>query len=94
MLRWDTWPYAMEKKDENGRLEVEHPKLVSRMTKSADGRTAPLKKITKPKARRREVQILKEAEEDVKPLARCEEKRKEWAKHWQCDTEVRNFEDE
>ena len=35
------------------------------------------------------MQILKE-EEDAKPLARCEEKKKEWAKHWQCGKEVQN----
>ena len=27
-------------------------------------------------------------ERDVRPLARCEEKRKEWAEHWLCNTEV------
>ena len=26
-------------------------------------------------------------------LVGCQLKRKEWAKHWQCDTEVRNLED-
>ena len=35
------------------------------------------------------LQILKKEEEDAMPLARCQEKRKEWAKHWQCGTEVR-----
>ena len=38
-------------------------------------------------------QILNEEEEDAKPIARCEEKRNEWAKHWQCDTEVQNLKD-
>ena len=28
---------------------------------------------------------MEEEEKDVRPLARCEEKRKAWAKHWQCD---------
>ena len=36
------------------------------------------------------MQILKEEEEDAKPMARCEERRKEWAKHWQCGMEVEN----
>ena len=35
------------------------------------------------------MQILEE-EEDGKSLARCDEKRKEEAKHWQGDTEVQN----
>ena len=39
------------------------------------------------------MQILREEEEDAKPLARCEEKKKDWANHWQCDTEVRDQED-
>ena len=34
--------------------------------------------------------ILKE-EEDATPLARCEEKRNEWAKHWQCDAKVQGL---
>ena len=27
------------------------------------------------------------------PMKRCEEKRKEWPKHWQCDSEVPGVED-
>ena len=50
-------------------------------------------KITQPSAWRGGAQILKEEEEDAKPLARCEEKRKEWAKHCQCDTEVQDLKD-
>ena len=74
-------------------MEVEHQKLVGRMVKSADGRKGLLHTITNPTAWRGGVQILKEEEEDVKPLARCEEKRKEWATHWQCDTEVQELKD-
>ena len=40
--------------------------------------------------RRRGEQILNREEEDAKPLARCEKKRKEWAKHWQCGKEVQD----
>ena len=32
-------------------------------------------------------------EEDARLLDRCEAKRKEWAKHWQCDESVQNVED-
>ena len=56
---------------------------------SAEVGTRLLQKITKSTAWRGGVQILKEEEEDVKPLARCDEKRKEWAKHWQCDNFLR-----
>ena len=59
------------------------------MIKSADGSARLLHKITKPTAWRG-VQILKKEEEDAKPLARCEEKRKEWASNWQCGKEVQN----
>ena len=38
------------------------------------------------------MQILRN-EEDAKPSARCEEKRKEWPKHWQCETEVQDPKD-
>ena len=34
-----------------------------------------------------------EGEEGAKPLAKCEDKRKEWEKHWQCDTKVRDLKD-
>ena len=61
--------------------------------KSADGRTDRLHKITKPTAWKGGVQILKEEEDDAKPFARREEKRKEWAKHWQRDTKMQNLKD-
>ena len=31
--------------------------------------------------------------EDVKPMRRCEEKRKEWARHWECDSEAQAVHD-
>ena len=37
------------------------------------------------------MQILKEEEQDAKLSDRCEAKRKEWAKHWQCDEEILNM---
>ena len=37
------------------------------------------------------MQILTEEEEDARLLDRCEAKRKEWAKHWQCDEEIQNM---
>ena len=37
--------------------------------------------------------MLEEEERIVRPLARCEEKRKKRAKHWQCDTEEQDLED-
>ena len=43
---------------------MEHLKLVSRRTKSADGGTSLLHKITKPTAWRGGVQILTEEEEE------------------------------
>ena len=63
------------------------------MTAKAGGGAGLLHKITKPRAWRGGAQILKDEEEDAKPLARCEERRKEWAKHWQCDTKVRRVEE-
>ena len=88
MLRWYNRLHEVKETDEGKRVEVEHPKLVSCMIRSADGGTSLLHKITKPTA-----QILKEEEEDVKPLARCEEKKKELAKHWQCDLKVQGLQD-
>ena len=60
---------------------------VVQMIKSAEGSAGLLHKITKPTAWRGGTQILKK-EEYARLLDRCEAKRKEWAKHWQCDENV------
>ena len=40
------------------------------------------------------MQVLEKVVGDAKPLKRCEEKRKECAKHcWQCNMEVQDLED-
>ena len=63
------------------------------MIKSAKGSAGLLHKITEPTAWRGGAQILKKEEEDARLLDRCEAKRKEWAKHWQCDESVQKEED-
>ena len=93
MQRWYNWLVEMKKKGEEKKIQEEHQKLVSRMIASAEGTTGLLHKITKPTAWRGGVQILEEEQEDTKPLARWEEKRKEWAKHWQCGTEMQDLKD-
>ena len=62
-------------------------------TEEADGSAGLLHKITKPTAWRGEAQIPKREEEDARPMNCCEAKRKEWARHWQCDDNVQNMED-
>ena len=49
--------------------------------------------VTKPTAGRGRVQILEEENEDVRSLARCEEKKTEWAEHWQHNTDVQDLKD-
>ena len=61
-------------------------KLVSRMIRSAGGGTAVAQNHQTNGVERR--QILKEEEEDAKRLARCDQKKKERAKHWQCAAKV------
>ena len=68
-----------------------HQRKVEKMIKSAEGSAGLLHKITKPTMWRGGLQILKEEEEDARLLDRCEAKRKEWAKHWQCDEEMQNM---
>ena len=58
--------------------------------RSAEGGTGLLHEITKPTAWRGGVQILKEEEQDARPMDRCEERRKEWARHWHCDANAQN----
>ena len=71
-----------------GKMEELHQHKVAQMMKSAEGSAGLLHKITKPTAWRGGTQILKEEEEDARLLDRCEAKREEWAKHWQCDESV------
>ena len=67
-------------------------KKVTQVIKSAEGRAGHLHKITKPTAWRGGAQILKN-DEDARMLDRCEAKRKEWSKHWQCMEEVQHLKD-
>ena len=41
----------------------------------------------------RRAQFFKKEEEDARLLDLCAAKRKEWAKHWQCNESVQNMED-
>ena len=66
-------------------MEEMHQRKVDKMIKSAERSAGLLHKITQPTMWRGGVQILKKEEEDAKVLDRCEAKRKQWAKHWQCD---------
>ena len=66
------------------------------MIDSAEGSAGLLHRITKPTAWRGGVlffQKKKKQEEDARSMDRCEAKRKEWAKHWQCGENVQNMED-
>ena len=83
----------MKKRDEKGKMEELHQHKVAQMLKSAEGTAGLLHKITKPTAWRGGTQILKKEEEDARLLERCEAKRKDWAKHWQCGEGVQKVED-
>ena len=76
------------KKDEEKRREEEHHNLVNRMIFSAEGGALFLHRITKPAAWRGSFHVLEDLEEYVKPMRRCEEKKKVWARGQQCDSEV------
>ena len=91
MQKWYQWLDRMKKKDEKGKMEEMHQRKVEKMIKSAEGSVGLLHKIIKPTMWRGGVQILMKEEEDARMLDRCEAKRKEWAKHWQCDEEIQNM---
>ena len=74
-------------------MEEMHQRKVEKMIKSAEGSAGLLHKITKPTMWRGGVQILEKEDEDAKLLDRCEAKRKEWSKHWQCNEEIQNMQD-
>ena len=75
-------------------MEKRHQQKVAQMIKSAEGSAGHLHKITKPTARRVGAQILKKEEDGARLLDRCEAKRKELRKHWQCDEDVQNLDDQ
>ena len=62
------------------------------MIESAEGSAWLLHNITKPTAWRGDAQILEKEEEEARLMDRCEVKRTEWAKHWQCSETVQNVE--
>ena len=92
MQKWYERLEHMKKKDEKEKWRRMHQRKVEKMIESAEGSVGLLHKITKPTMWRGGVQILKKSE-DARLLDRCEAKRKEWAKHWQCDESVQNVED-
>ena len=81
-----------KRSDEKQRSEEEFQKLVAGMIASAAEGAGFLHRITKPTALRGGLQVLEVSEQDATPLRRCEEERKEWTKHWQCDFEVEGAE--
>ena len=91
MQKWYDWLEKMKKEDEKKKMEEMHQQKATQMIKSAEGIAGLLHKITKPTAWRGGAQILKKEEEDARLLDRCEAKRKEWAKHWQCNERVQKF---
>ena len=89
MQKWYEWLKLMTKKDEKVKMEEMHQNKVTQMMESA----GLLHKISEPTACRGGAQIFVNEDEDARLLDRCEAKRKEWAKHWQCDEEVQNVEE-
>ena len=84
---------AREEERCEGQVEEMHQRKVEKMIKSAEGSVGLLQKITKPTMwRRGGVQILeRKREEEARLLGRCEAKRKEWSKHWQCNEEIQTM---
>ena len=91
MQTWYEWLEYVKRKNEKEKMEDMHQQKVEKMTESAEGGAGLLHKITKRTMWRGGVQILKEEEENARLLDRCEAKRKEWTKHWQCEEEIQNM---
>ena len=83
----------VKKRDEKVNMKEMHQHDVTQMVESADESAGLLHNISKYISCRRGAQILVNEEEDAGLLDRCEAKRKEWTKHWQCDEEVQNVEE-
>ena len=83
----------MKKKEEKEKMEEMHQQKVNQLIEIAEGSAGLLHKIMKPTAWRAGTQILEKEEEDARLMDRCGAKRRQLAKHWQCDEEVQNLED-
>ena len=92
MQKWYDWLEEMNKKDERKKMEELHQQKVNQMIKSVEG-SAGLALDHEARSMEWESADLGDGEEDVRPLGRCEAKRKEWSKQWQCDASVQNMED-
>ena len=79
-----------EKEDGKRKVEELHQQRVNQMIKSADDSAELLHQFTKSTAWRGGAQTLKE-EDYARLLDPCAAKRKEWAKHRQCDESVQNM---
>ena len=84
----------VEKKDERRNVQKLHQQRVNQMINSAEGSAGFLLKTTKPAAWRGGAHILEKEEENVRLLDRCEAKRKDCAKHWQCDESVQYLQED
>ena len=88
------WYHSLHK-DEEKRREEEHQKLVSRILTSAEGGgrfTAQDHETNS--LERRFASAGRVGGSRCTPMRRREgKKRKEWAKHWQCDSEAQGTED-
>ena len=84
---WEDTVLQDKKKDEEKRREEYHLKLDSRMVARAEGAAGFL--CTKSRKRASVGRVG-----ETTPMKRCEEKREDWARHWQCDTEAQDMEDE
>ena len=65
--------------------------MIDKMIESAAMCAGSLHKIAKLAVWRGRWQLVDEAEEDVNPLTRNEEKRQEWALHWQCGSKLQEM---
>ena len=70
-----------------------HQQKVNLLFKSADGSAGFCTRSRNPQHGEEVHRFWKKEEEDAGLMDRCEAKRREWAKHWQCDEEVQNLED-
>ena len=91
MQRKQEWLHELKKKDEEKTKEEKHQTFANRMIASVEGGAGWQHRISKSTVWREGIQILSKEEEDSRPMARSEEKRKEWAKHWQCNTKAQDL---
>ena len=91
VLRWYNCVCVLKKKDEEKKMEVEHPNNCEWNDSQCRWRNRSVAQDHETNSLERKRADFEGRRRRCDTFARCEEKKKEWAKKWQCDTKVQDL---